>query len=423
MEMTWLRLDNAAKLYPAKMSPYDTCVFRVYAVLTEPIVPAVLQQSANDLAPRFPTFYVKLRNGFFWNYYEPNTRPLVVRPENGELCGLLDGRSNHDYLFSVQYDQCRITVETFHALGDGSAAITYLTALVYRYLTLLGHTIDPMGRVATLEQEPSSAEMEDSYEKYYTGAQKRATSRGNAYCIKGTPFVLPNQYRVLHGTMDSTKLTDVAHRYHTTVTKYLTALLIQSIWLAGENDSDRLTQPICINIPVNMRNILPSQTLRNFSLFFTARMEAMDTLRPFTEILARVDREFSRHTRLPALQRLLNANVFIQKSKLISCLPLPIKQLAIAVVSRTITNNHLTSSLSNVGQVHLPDGMVPFVQRYGLLPPLGRDMPLASTVISACGKTEITFMQKIEETDVVRCFFRAMVADGIPVTLTTNMPQ
>jgi len=39
--------------------------------------------------------------------------------------------------------------------------------------------------------------------------------------------------------MESERLVDAAHRYHTTVTKYLTAVFVQSIWLAAREDGDR----------------------------------------------------------------------------------------------------------------------------------------------------------------------------------------
>ena len=94
MEKYWLRLDNAAKMFPAKVSAEDTCVFRVYAILRDEVKPETLQQSVLDLKKRFPTMYVRLRDGFFWHYYEPNDRDLKVRPESGEITSLMDGHHN-----------------------------------------------------------------------------------------------------------------------------------------------------------------------------------------------------------------------------------------------------------------------------------------------------------------------------------------
>jgi hypothetical protein len=418
-----LPLDNAAKLYPAKACADDTCVYRVYAILTEAVRPEILQKSVLDLKPRFPTFYVRLCSGYRWNYYRPNRRDLIVRPEDGGICGLLNGRRNNGYLFSVQYDRRRITVEAFHALGDGYAAIAYLNALVYRYLTLLGHEIDPMGRVATCEQQPDEAETEDSYLKYYTGAERRAVEGDGAYQIHGAPFPSSAMCCVIHGVTDSPKLVSAAHRYQTTVTKYLTALLISSIRLAGRGDAESGRRPICVNIPINMRKLLPSRSLRNFTLYFTVCLAAMETPPPFEQIAQQVGREFDRNVRLPALQRLLNANVAVEKNRLIACLPLFVKHIAIDLVSRSIGRGRLTSSLSNLGEVDLPDGMTRFVERYGVIPPLGTDMPLAVTVISCCGRTEITFIRRIQETDVERIFFSELVRCGVPVTITTNMTE
>lgn len=421
MDARWLKLDNAALLFPAKVSVDDTCVFRVYAILKEEVRPGALQQSVLDLKRRFPTLYVKLRDGFFWHYYEPNERDLIVRQESGEITRLLDGHKNNGYLFSVQYHERRISVEVFHALGDGGTAIEYLNALLLRYFTLLGYAIDPMGKVLTFDQEPCEAEIEDSYTKYYTGREKREKPAGFAYRIKGTLFPVPGNFGVLHGVMESDTLVKAAHVHRTTVTKYLVAQLIRSIWLAGEGDCDRLKLPVCVNVPVNMRKILPSRTLRNFTLYFTVRHEAMAALEPFADTLACVDREFAHSCRLPVLQRLLNANVSVQKSRMISLLPLPVKHIAIDVISRFLSKNHLTSSLSNLGQVDLPDGMATFVERYGVIPPLGDDMSICMSVISSCGTTEVTFMRSIQETNVEREFFGAMVRDGVPVMLTTNL--
>ena len=423
MENAWLKLDNAAKLYPAKVRADDTCVYRVYVILKEAVRPDLLYQSVCDLKPRFPTFYVQLRNGFFWNHYEPNERSLIVSRENGDICALMDGHGNNGYLFAVRYDQCRISLEAFHALGDGCAAIQFLNALVYRYLTLAGHRIHPMNRVATVEQQPSPAEMEDSYTRYYTGAQKRATGNCPAYQIRGTAFSSPNECGVMHGLTDTAELLDAAHRYHTTVTKYLTALLVRSIWLAGAENPDIGRLPICINVPVDMRKRLPSQTLRNFSLFFTARMGVIETLPPMPEIIAVLDREFQTNADLDALRRLLNANVSVEKTRLITWMPLAIKQIVIGAVAAAISENHLTTSMSNLGELLLPDAMAPLIDHYGVIPPLGNDIPVIATAISACGQTEITFVRKIRETDVERHFFKQLARDGAEVTLTTNRPE
>ena len=50
----WMKLDNAAKIYPAAMSRSWNALFRVSAVLSEPVDPAVLQKALDRCMKRFP---------------------------------------------------------------------------------------------------------------------------------------------------------------------------------------------------------------------------------------------------------------------------------------------------------------------------------------------------------------------------------
>ena len=68
MQKNWYRLDTAALIFPAVARRDWSNAFRLSASLTEPVDPAVLQRAADDLRPRFPSFFVTLRRGFFWYY-------------------------------------------------------------------------------------------------------------------------------------------------------------------------------------------------------------------------------------------------------------------------------------------------------------------------------------------------------------------
>ena len=51
----WMRLDNAAKLYPAVRTKNWSNVFRLSATLTELIDPAFLQSALESTIKRFPS--------------------------------------------------------------------------------------------------------------------------------------------------------------------------------------------------------------------------------------------------------------------------------------------------------------------------------------------------------------------------------
>ena len=66
----WMRLDNAALIFPAVRRRSWTNAFRVSATLNEPVNPEILQRAVDALAPRFPSMYVSLHRGAFWYYLQ-----------------------------------------------------------------------------------------------------------------------------------------------------------------------------------------------------------------------------------------------------------------------------------------------------------------------------------------------------------------
>ena len=66
----WIKLDNAATIYPAIVDRKYATLFRLTITLTENIDKKILQESLNKVLKRFPTFLYTLRQGFFWCYLE-----------------------------------------------------------------------------------------------------------------------------------------------------------------------------------------------------------------------------------------------------------------------------------------------------------------------------------------------------------------
>ena len=77
-------------------------------------------------------------------------------------------------------------------------------------------------------------------------------------------------------------------------------------------------------------------------------------------------------------------------------------------------DRYCTTTLSNLGEVTLPEEMRPFVSRIDFL--LG--VPYQNPVIGACvsygGTLHITFSRTIREAFVERAFFTALIKMGIP---------
>ena len=132
----WMPLDNAALIFPAIRRKNWNNVFRESITLTEDIDPALLQQAVNELMPRFPSFYLRLRRGVFWYYLEEVEAPPLVQEDYAYPLTFMTKGEMGRCCLRVLYYRNRIAVEFFHVLSDGGGAMAYLKTLTARYLSL-----------------------------------------------------------------------------------------------------------------------------------------------------------------------------------------------------------------------------------------------------------------------------------------------
>ena len=116
----WMKLDNAAKIYPAAKSRNWTALFRLSALLTEPVDPMLLARAQQSTLRRFPGFALRLRHGFFWYYLEHNEGAPIIQRDVANPCVRMDLRENDGFMFRVRYYGRRIALEVFHVLADGT---------------------------------------------------------------------------------------------------------------------------------------------------------------------------------------------------------------------------------------------------------------------------------------------------------------
>ena len=80
-KLRWMRLDNAAKIYPAARRRNWNNFFRLSATLSEPVDRPVLQSALDVTVRRFPSMAVRLRRGTFWYYLEELSKAPAIRDE------------------------------------------------------------------------------------------------------------------------------------------------------------------------------------------------------------------------------------------------------------------------------------------------------------------------------------------------------
>ena len=133
-KIRWLRLDNAAKIYPAARRQNWSNVFRLSATLSEEVDKAVLQTALDVTVRRFPSIGARLRRGVFWYYLQQLDHAPALSEECSYPLTRMHRREVRQCALRVIPYKQRIAIEIFHSLTDGTGALIFLKSLVAEYL-------------------------------------------------------------------------------------------------------------------------------------------------------------------------------------------------------------------------------------------------------------------------------------------------
>lgn len=419
---TWYRLDNAALIYPSIQSDRITTIFRFSMTLKDIIDPRLLQQSLEAVILRFPYYRVRLKKGFFWYYLEHNPKfPRIEKDVQNPMSRIHPNLGNH-FLFRVRYWHNRIAVEFCHVLTDGTGGLTFLKSLVYEYLKRKGKSLGEPGEIPVVSQEPTAEEAEDAYHRFYKSPLPLPDKGRKAFHPPGR-LLMRGALSITTGVITLEPLLQEAKKRNVSVTALLVAVYIDALQelqhsLYPVNTKKRR---IALQVPVNMRSIYPSKTLRNFSLFVIPEIDPRLGKYTFDEILQIIREAMVTQTNEKAISRYLSRNVGGQRNWFIRAVPLAFKKLLMPFLYTRMGEDIFSGTLSNVGLVKLPKGMTEEVERIDFI--LGTN-PINKTGCAVCGyngKLVVNFGRITPDTSVERLFFTRLIKMGIPVKIETNM--
>jgi len=417
----WMKLDNAAKIYPAAKRRNWKALFRLSATLTEPVDPAVLEEAQRSTLARFPSFALRLKRGVFWYYMEQNEGGPAVKPDGQYPCAPMDFKENGGFMFRIRYHGKRIAVEIFHALTDGSGGLCFLKTLVAEYLHLkYGADIPRGNEILDCSVPPSSDEVEDAYLKYARNAG-RSRREPNAYFLRGTDesdgFV-----HLTAGIMPSFEVLSRAKEKGVSLTEYLTAVLIMAVDKLQRRKvhSEKLFRPVKVCVPINLRSFYPTNTMRNFASYVNPGIDPRYGVYSFDEVLSSVHH----YMRAEVTEKLMNAkistNVRSETRKVLRLTPLFLKNIAMKLTFNAVGDRKSSTSISNLGLVKLPDEMAQYVERMDfILGPLSRNRVVCAA-LTYNGELVLNFTRTIKESGLEREFFRYLVKQGVPVKVESN---
>lgn len=420
----WLKLDNAAKLFPAIMTKELTAVFRITAYLKEPVKISAITEAVKITSERFPYFSVSLGSGFFWHFLEYHKQLPRIQPEETIPCTAFAARRKNEPLYRILVKKNRISVEFFHILTDGSGALEYLKTLLHTYLKLTGNAISSSEGVILPESPMLDEEMEDGYNRFFSKTLPAPVKLTKAWHV---PFNLNKRprLRVLYADIPVDKVLEAAKNNKVTITEYLTSVFLfslQNIYLEEKRKGlKQKGSAIRVEVPVNLRKIHQTKTMRNFSLFLLPYIDLRLGVYSFEEILKSVHHSIQTESDSKQITRQLTRNVRHEKRIIVRALPLFIKKMAISAVYRNLGSKQCTCIITNLGAIKLPEEMEKSIDAFAVVPtPPNKSVKVSCGVASFKDTMKIVFCNITDSRETERLFLKFLVDAGIPVRIRSN---
>ncbi len=409
----WRKLENAAKIFPATSNKRDERVFRVTCELKEKVNPEILQQALDDTMKVFSMFSCVLRKGVFWNYLEESEIKPIVKAEHRPPCSKIYYRDKKALLFEVFYYRNRISLEIFHALSDGTGAVHFVRLLVFNYLKTANKDIESSASelgIGVSDREKT----ENGFSKYYEKPSKKIhIPKYKAARINGDKLE-EDELKIIEGIVSTKELLKMARSYDTTITVLLTAILLCSI-SKDLSTKQKKKNPVSLMIPVNLRNLFPSSSLRNYFWWIDLGYDFGSKPENFESVIAFSKQFFKDEITKERMAARVNPLIKWEKNILLRAVPLEIKQLILQATHLAGRGN--TAIYSNVGRIAMPEDCGKYIKMFDIFTSTTK---LEMTSCSFEDVFTITFASVYENTSMIKNFFKELTSAGLDVEIAAN---
>ncbi len=416
---TWLRLDNAAKIFPASMRRGWSNVFRLSCTLKDRVDPEALERAVGRIAPRFPSLCVRLGRGFFWYYLEESASP-IPRLETTHPLTLMTRKEMRGLALRVLYYENRIAVEFFHALTDGIGGSIFLKSLVAAYLQeKYGVILPAFDGILRPEDPVDPEEMEDAFLRYATPVGEKRKGDA-AFALKGRREA-DDYIHVTTASLSTSALLTAARERGVSITALLSAALVYSIAQLQKEKRARLRErAVRVQIPANLRKFFPSKTLRNFVAVVNVGLEKGECDADFQETVNQVHHQMALLLTPRHLNRLFSENVNSEKGLLIRLVPRALKDVVMRAVFDRVGESSACLCLSNLGEMKMPEEASPYLSHFDFVIGPQCKAPYNCAVCSYGGQLRISLVRNTVEPELERKLYPFLQSLGLPITLESN---
>ncbi|MBK5244622.1 MAG: hypothetical protein JJE18_06305 [Eubacteriaceae bacterium] len=423
-KLKFYSLDNAGVLYTAIASSRMSTVYRMTVGLCEAVDPVILQKALEQIIHRFPYFQVTLKRGVFWYYYEHTEAIPEVEEETFYPCKTMRQRQRKTFPFRVLYYRSYIHIEFNHSICDGSGGLKFLQTLLIEYFKeKKGIIPENLGKSMDILSDVDPREYEDSFKVYYKEGVPPPPESKKVFHF---PFKLldKGEYLLLTGIVPVDPLLALARKYGCTLTQFMLALYFESIQEYIQNsemsEKKKHRQKIAINVPVDLRRMFPSITLRNFFISLNPEIDLALGFYTREEIIEQIKGYMGLYMNEKNINRYISRNVRNEQFIILRIIPLWVKKLIMPVIYKRYGERGYTSGLSNLGNVTFPDEITPYIKSLEVFPPPSVESRLKLVMVSYNKNLSLSFGKTTGETVIEKIFFRKIRQLGIHVKIETN---
>ena len=422
--MRWVRLDNAAKIYPAARRKNWSNLFRQSVSLSENVDVQVLQSALDVTVKRFPSIAARLRKGAFWYYLQQVESAPQICEEHSYPLVFMNREEMRKCAFRVIAYENRIAVEYFHSLTDGNGALVFLKSLTAEYLEQKYRVSIPFENgVLDRRELPKEEELEDSFLKY-AGNVPASRKDTNAWHMSGEPqkdgflnltcFQIPVKPAL-----------ELAHKHNATLTVFMSAVMMKALLnLQNEkNPNTKRQKRIKLLIPVNLRNLFPSNTLRNFAMYTIPELDPRLGAYSFDEICKIIQHKMGTEFTAKHMSCVIATNVNDERNPLVRLIPLPLKNAVMKAIFDSVGEKKSCLTLSNLGQVKIPEAMAQYVRRFDFILGVQAAAPYNCGMLSYGDTIYINFIRNIQDAELERHFHAVLQEMGLPTVVESNQNE
>lgn len=396
MGRKWRKLDNTAKIF--SMEDYtNNNTFRLSVVLKDKINPSYLKDAVIRTLIDYPSYKVKIRAGFFWNYFEKNDNDVIIEEESEMPCQSINFVMNNDYLFKVTYFDKKINVDMCHMLTDGMGGIIFIKSIIYNYLNIV-KDLD----IKIVDKYYDAGYGRDQYLRRYDKSMFLVDKSKHIFLIKDKYNIDIN--KTYHYIIDVDMFKSVCKKYDVSVTVLLTSLYVLALYnTVYDKKSGR---DIYINLPVDMRKHFNVYAFSNFFTCMDIKSNINRSNVDFNSILEQIKSEFSSKLKIENLKGYLSRDVKLGSNVAIRLVPLFIKKPIMKILEKVVRRS--TTTLSNIGIFHVDERYEKYIDNVLVVVNPGNIQKVKCTVCSYKNKLNVTINSNLVDESFEKEFNRLL---------------